>query len=132
MNTTTMVIIGILVVLAVAGGFYLNYYKKKNMAQLFNHVYDASRQVPKQKKHSFILLMFKETLSSTKKKNNLDKLNNPKYLEIQLIQMGNILKDTSKVQDKTMKRSLALYNEYLTWEKEKNSKKDQAPAAKAS
>ena len=72
--------------------------------------------------------MFKESIESSKKKSKKDLkksktgaeiFNNQKYVEVQLIKMGNILKDTSKVKDKTIKRSLALLKEYLAWEKEK-------------
>ncbi len=59
-----------------------------------------------------------------KEKSSMDRLQNPKYLEVQLMQMSKILKDTSNVQDKAIKRSLALMNEYLTWEKREKTLKE--------
>lgn len=91
------------------------------MNQMFEQVFDSSKQVPKQKKHSFLLFMFKESILSAKNKkaNPQSKMNNQKYVESQLIQMGSILKDPSKVTDKKMKQALQLYNTYLKWEKTK-------------
>ncbi len=126
MNTTTMVIIGVVLLLGVGAFIALNHYKKKNITQLFEQVYMTSRQVPRQKKNSFLLLMFKETLSNSfnksKSQASMDKLQNPKYLEIQMMQMTKILKDNSLANDKPTKRALTLLSEYQTWEKEKNSK----------
>tara|TARA_Y100000588_G_C13975082_1_gene804706 strand:+ start:410 stop:820 length:411 start_codon:yes stop_codon:yes gene_type:complete len=126
MDSTTMMIIGFLLVLGVGGYFGYKHLKAKNTEKLFNQVFDTVRQVPKAKKLSFILLMFKETLSPAnykkKSKSNVDKLQNPKYLEIQMIQMSKVLKDKDNVTDKTMKNALKMLNDYLAWEKEKIAK----------
>ena len=88
---------------------------------MFEQISQSSKQVPKQRKHSFILFMFKESILSAKNKkaNPQGKMNNPKYVESQLLQMGSILKDPSKVTDKNMKRALQMYDAYLQWEKTK-------------
>ena len=136
MNTTSMVIWGLVICVTIGALVALNYYRKKNIEKLFEQVYESAKQVPKQKKNSFLLLMFKESLASAKKKKKnksktgLEQLNNPKYLEIQLMQMSSILKDTSKVQDKTVKSALTMLNDYLVWEKAKNSQTKQ-PTKKA-
>ncbi|MBM7616047.1 hypothetical protein [Alkaliphilus hydrothermalis] len=140
-----MDITGVLTVVAISGitiagiGTAFYYYKKRNLENFFNQVQEHSKQVPKQKKHSFQLLMFKETLLAAKKKKSdkssfAAKLQNPKYLEIQLMQMTKILKDPSNVQDKTMKQSLKLHQDYLAWEKAKiaDAKKEVEDKAKAS
>lgn len=125
---TTLWILGVLViVLAIAYGVF-TFYQKRNLEQFFNQLYQETKAVPAKKKNSFLLFMFKETLQNAGKKNSQEalaaKFQNPKYLELQLIQMSNILKDVSKVQDKKMKKALAMYDRYLLWEKEKKSKKE--------
>ncbi|MCC5911554.1 MAG: hypothetical protein JJT76_14060 [Clostridiaceae bacterium] len=127
MDFSSIFTVGAILISVVAGAsiiFY--YYKKRNVEKLFYHTYEMAKQVPKQKKNSFLLLIFKESLSASKNKrdgNSLaTKLNNPKYLNVQLVQMSNILKNSSEVQDKTIKRSLALLNQYKEWEKTKNAK----------
>lgn len=124
MNVTTMIILAVIVI-GVAGFFVLRHYKNKNLEQLYNQVYETSRQVPKQKRMSFLLLMFRETMLASKKKTRAsaggDKLNNPKYLGIQMMQMTKVLKDRENVQDKTMKRSLTLLDSYLVWEEKKHA-----------
>jgi len=69
--------------------------------------------------------MFMEAVSTSKKKSksdiNANKLNNQKYLELQLMKMSKILKDGSNVQDKKTKRALSLLKNYLTWEEKKKS-----------
>lgn len=127
MNVTTMIIIGV-ILLGVGAFFAFNYYKKRNLEQLYTQVYETSRQVPKQKKKAFLLLMFKETMAASMKKSKKSKspttagmLNNPKYLEIQMMQMTKILKDTSNVKDKTIKRSLVLLENYQKWEDKKHA-----------
>ncbi|MBN2259845.1 MAG: hypothetical protein JW702_04845 [Clostridiales bacterium] len=126
MDTMILVIIGIITILVIGAAIAIHYYKKRNIAKLFDQVYETSKQVPKQKKNSFLLLMFMETMAESKKKSkssaNSNKLNNQKYLEIQLVKMSKILKDSSKVKDKTTKQSLALLKDYLAWEEEKQNK----------
>ncbi|MBB6214265.1 hypothetical protein HNQ80_000334 [Anaerosolibacter carboniphilus] len=136
MDITSVFTIGAIASLGVGASVAFYYYKKRNIEKLFNQVYDMTKQVPKQKKNSFLLLMFKESLSASKNKSNTassaGKLNNPKYLDIQLMHMANILKDTSKVQDKTIKRSLGLLNSYQEWEKAKVAKEKKVIQDKAS
>lgn len=136
MDSTTMLIIGAVIGLGVGAIVLFNYFKKRNLEKLFNQVYETTKQVPKQKKNSFLLLMFKESMASAKNKSkstsSIDNLNNPKYLEIQLMQMSKILKDSSKVEDKTIKNALGLLDDYLAWEKEKNAEVKQSSKNKAS
>jgi hypothetical protein len=122
--TTTLIIGTAITAFAVGAYFALNFYKKRNIEKLFNQVYEMAKQVPKQKKHSFLLLMFKETMTPRKKKDPSinDRLGNQKYIEVQLIQMTNILKDTTNVKDKVLKNALKLFKDYLAWEKVKNAK----------
>lgn len=135
MDLTNWIIVGVIAAIGVAATVALIHYKKKNVEKLFLQVYETSRQVPKAKKNSFLLLMFKETLSSStskaKAQKSMTRLNNPKYLEIQMMQMSKILKDSSNVKDKTMKRSLRMLTDYLAWEEEKRAKDKQAAQEKA-
>ena len=130
MTNTSMIIIAVITAVLVGAIIAIYFYKKKNILKLFEQVYETSKQVPKQKKNSFLLLLFYETLSEslkkTKSSTNMAKLNNPKFLEIQLVKMSKILKDSSDVKDKTMKQSLNLLKDYLKWEEAKNSKKELA------
>lgn len=123
MSTTWIIVIGLLV-LAVGGGIVYFRKRQKDLDYLFTQVSEAARPVPSNKKHSFLLFMFKESAKAAKaKKNTLaGRSNDPKYLEVQLIQMGSILKDRSKVTDKRMKQALQLYDGYLEWEKSKANK----------
>lgn len=131
MDTTTMVIVAVLLVIGGLTAFY--YYRKRNLVKLFNEVYMASMQAPKKQKKSFLLLMFKESVAYSKKNpSGMDKLNNPKYLQVQLVQMSTILKDPSKVQDKKMKQALHLLDDYLKWENARTAEKKQANQSKAS
>lgn len=125
MDSTTMIIIGVITIILIGGFIGLRLFKKKNITKLFEQIHMTSRQIPKQKKNSFILLMFMETmnnsLSKSKAAASMNKLSNPKYLEVQLIKMSKILKDTSNVTDKKTKQSLKLLNEYQTWEEAKRN-----------
>ena len=129
MSNTTIIIVGTILVLAGFGAAFY-YYRKQNLEKFFSEVFEAAKQAPKQKKNSFLLFMFKESLSASKDKKDAasfaSKFNNKKYVEIQLIQMSNILKDTSKVEDKMMKRALDLLSSYQKWEQAKllNAKKE--------
>jgi hypothetical protein len=117
-------VIVIVLALLICGGVFLYFKRKKNMDQMFLQVYESSKQIPKQKKQSFLLLMFNENIQAAKNKNASPKgrLNNPKYVEIQMIHMANILRDRSKVTDKNLKRALYTLDAYLQWEKSFNSK----------
>lgn len=136
MNTNILFTVVIILALVIGAGAVFYYYKKRNLEKFFNQIYEEAKQVPKQKKNSFLLLMFKESVSASKNKSNsstlASKLKNPKYLNIQLVQMSRILKDTSNVEDKTIKKALNLLKVYQTWEKEKIAKNKKAVESKAS
>lgn len=132
MDKVNLLIVGVILVLLISGGAAVYYYRKRNLEKFFNQIYEEMKQVPNQKKNSFLLLMFKESLSSTKNKSSNSKLQNRKYLDIQLIQMANILKDSSNVQDKLIKRSLNLLNDYQAWEKGKMAEDKKVAQDKAS
>jgi len=117
-----MVIIGVTIALLIGGAYFFVRYRKTKLEELFIQVYETSKQVPKQKKNSFLLLMFKEAMSAKKKSDNImTKLNNKKYLEAQMVKMTHILKDPSKVKDKNMKKALHVLKDYHVWEKEKKT-----------
>lgn len=126
MNSTTLFMIGVAIALMVLAVIGIRFYKKKNITKLFEQIYANAKAVPKQKKKSFILLMLVETMSATSKKARIaqaGKLNNPKYIEVQMIQMSRILSDKAEIKDKATKRSLALLNDYLAWESEQKKTK---------
>jgi hypothetical protein len=104
-----MEIIGGTTVLIIGAVIASYSYKKRNITKLFDQAYESSKQAPKQKKNRFLLLVFMEAISASKKKSKSDasvnKLNNPKYLELQLMKMSKILKDGSKDHDKRTKQS---------------------------
>ncbi|MDR5658379.1 hypothetical protein RH915_02640 [Serpentinicella sp. ANB-PHB4] len=120
-------IIGIILIVGVALLVAYYHYRKKNLDQFFSQVYLQAKQVPKQKKNSFLLLLFKESILASKNKKNASslatKFQNPKFLETQLIQMSRVLKDSSNVKDKTMKKALNLLKSYHQWEKIQKTKK---------
>ncbi|QHI70981.1 hypothetical protein [Aminipila terrae] len=121
MHITTWIIILVILILATIGIIFYLRFRRKKLYQMFEQVFESSKQVPRQKKRSFILFMFKESIFSAKNKkvNTQNRMNNPKFLDAQLIQMGSILKDPSKVTDKNMKQALQMYDAYLQWEKSK-------------
>ncbi|MBK5252134.1 MAG: hypothetical protein JJE29_05825 [Peptostreptococcaceae bacterium] len=133
MDNMTMILIGVTTTLVIGGAIALYYYRKRSLTKLFDQVYESSKQVPKQKKTRFLLLMFIETMSASKKKPkkkskenskstaSVNKLNNPKYLELQLLKMSKILKSGPKGQDKKTKQSLRLLKDYLAWEKKQKA-----------
>lgn len=119
---TTPVLIAILLVvliLVIAGLFFYMNYRKKQMHKMFEQIADSAKQVPKQKRYSFILFMFKESVFSSKKKKATleNRMNNPKFVETQILQMDAILKNPSKVTDKKMKQALRFFDAYVQWEK---------------
>jgi hypothetical protein len=126
MENLGLIILGVLLAVGVGVVFYLNYNRKRNFNKLFEQVSEALKTIPKQKKNNFLLFMFKDSMSASKKKSKtpsaLEKNMSPKQLEIQMIQMATILKDRSKVTDKKTKNALKLLDEYLAWEKNKNKK----------
>lgn len=119
MNTTVLTVGGIITLGVGAGAAFL-YYKKRKLDTFFAQICEETKQVPKQKKNSFLLLMFKESVLASSKKSNsssfANKLQNPKFLNVHLIQMATILKDPSNVKDKNMKKALNLYKGYQAWE----------------
>lgn len=119
MHITTWIIFLVILIVAIIGLIFYLRFRRKKLYQMFEQVFESSKQVPKQKKHNFILFMFKESILSAKDKagNPQSRMSNPKYIELQLVQMGSILKDPSKVTDKKMKQALQLYDSYLKWEK---------------
>jgi len=128
MDMTIITTIGAVVAIGGAGYAALYYYRKKSNLKLFQEVHDNLHQVPKKKQKAFVLMMFREGLApenikkrkkSKNQKTGFEKLNNPKYVEIQLVKMTSILKDPSKVTDRTTKSALKLFKKYLSWEKEK-------------
>ena len=136
MDITSAFTVGAIISITVVAGITFYRYKKRNFENFFTQAYEMTKQVPKQNKNSFLLLIFKESLSSSKSKiakNSLsNKLNNPKYLNIQLVQMSNILKNRSKVKDKTIKKALKLLSTYQTWETAKFTKDKQVIQDKVS
>lgn len=119
----------VVVALAAVAGLVVYYRKRqKTMHQGFEQLTGMLKQVPKQKKHSFLLFMFRESARAGKNANvNLQgKMNDPKYVELQLLQMSTILKDRSKVKDKKMKQALQMYDAYLIWEKAEKNKASSA------
>lgn len=123
MENTGLIILGVLLAVAVGVVFYLNYNRKRNLDKLFEQVAESLKSIPKQKKNNFLLFMFKDSMSASKKKSKstsaLEKNMSPKQLEIQMIQMATILKDRSKATDKKTKNALKLLDDYLAWEKKK-------------
>lgn len=118
--TVTVVVLG-----AAVGGAYFYFRRRaKDVQQLFEQVSESAKQIPQQKRSSFILFMFKESVRASKaKKGTTPRTNSdPKQLEAQLVQMTSILKDRSKVTDKNMKRALQTYDSYKDWEKKRASK----------
>jgi hypothetical protein len=123
MDLTLWLVAGGILGIAITGAVVYYRRKTKQMHQMFDHVQETVKQVPKQKKQSFILFMFKESVKASKSKTSVNqgRFNDPRILEAQLIQMSSILKDRSKVSDKKMKQALQLYDNYTTWEKKKVS-----------
>lgn len=117
------IIVGV-VLLAIAG--IVIYYRKRQetMFQSFEQMAAMLKQVPTQKQQSFLLFMFRESARAGKNVNTniQSKLNDPKYLEVNLLQMSVILKDRSKVKDKKLKQALRMYDAYVMWDKSKKEK----------
>ena len=84
---------------------------------MFAQVQEQVRQVPNQKRQSFTLLMFRESVLAAKSKTPVSqsRFTDPKILDAQLVQMSSILKDRSKVTDKQMKQALQMYDSYVAW-----------------
>ena len=123
MDLTNWIMVGVSI--AAVAGLVVYYLKRqKAMYEGFEQVASILNQVPKQKKNYFILFMFRESARAGKngEVNIQKKLNDPKNLELQLLQMSMILKDRSKVKDKNNKRALRMYDAYLNWEKSKKAK----------
>jgi len=124
MDSTTWIMTFVALGLAAGGGVF--YYRRRSIQvqQFFEQIMVTAKQVPHQKKSGFILLMLKESILASKSKKAAAprKMNDPRQLEAQMIQMSSILKDRSRVSDKNMKRALQTYDSYLAWEKKQISK----------
>lgn len=127
MSTTTMIVIAVITVLVILAGIGVHFYKKKNIAKLFESIQFNMHQVPKNKKNGFILLMLMETMTAPMNKSKaaaqMSKLNNPKYLNIQMLKMNNILSNPDDVKDKRVKQALKLHKQYKAWEENKRNEK---------
>lgn len=123
MDNTIWIVTFVVLSVAVSGAVFYYRRRKNEVQQLFEQISESAKQVPQQKKPSFILLMFRESAraSKAKKADAPRRINDPKQLEAQLIQMASILKDRSKVSDKDMKRALQMYDSYMEWEKKQSS-----------
>ena len=124
MDLTKWIILGVgLVAITVVAILFIRK-RQKAMTQGFEQITEMLKQMPKQKKQSFILFTYRESARAGKngKANLQSKMNDPKYVEIQLLQMNLILKDRTKAKDKKTKQALQMYDAYLTWEKAKVSK----------
>lgn len=120
------IILAILLVIAVVAIVGLRIFKKKQMEKFFTQLSMESQMVPKQKRRSFILLMFKESMVNAKKAKKdptavFAKMQNPKYLDMQLMQMSVLLKNPDKATDKNTKKALMLFKQFEIWEKKKAS-----------
>lgn len=120
------IILAILLVIAVVAIVGLRIFKKKQMEKFFTQLSMESQMVPKQKRRSFILLMFKESMVNAKKAKKdpnavFAKMQNPKYLDMQLMQMSVLLKNPDKATDKNTKKALMLFSQFEAWEKKKAS-----------
>lgn len=121
-TTGISIVIG---VVAIGGAAYYYIRRKKDLEQQFAQISETAKQIPNQKRHSFMLYMFSESAKSIKSKGKYQpgsRASDPKYLEVQLIKMSSILKDRTKVKDKQMKQALQMYDGYLVWEKKKKAK----------
>jgi len=118
-----LLIIGVVVILLAVGFFLLTKFNKKRMDALFMQISMTVHQVPKQKKKSFILLMLMETLSASKNKSKTmpSKLNNQKYINMQMLQMSKLLKEGPNPKDKMARNALKLLNDYYKWEDNKRN-----------
>lgn len=127
MSTTTMIVLAVITVLVILAGIGVHFYKKKNIAKLFESIQFNMHQVPKNKKNGFILLMLMETMTAPMNKSKaaaqMSKLNNPKYLNIQMLKMNNILSNPDDVTDKRTKQALKLHKQYKAWEENKRNEK---------
>lgn len=127
MSTTTMIVLAVITVLVILAGIGVHFYKKKNIAKLFESIQLNMHQVPKNKKNGFILLMLMETMTAPMNKGKaaaqMSKLNNPKYLNIQMLKMNNILSNPDDVKDKKVKQALKLHKQYKAWEENKRNEK---------
>ncbi len=119
---TWMIYIGLAVLGSLVVGYF--YYRKKLETKLFDEVFEQSKMIPKQKKNTFLLMIFRDTVANQKKKaktQSMAKYTNPKYVEAQMLIMKKALNNRANVKDKNMKKALTLLDAYLIWEKKKIS-----------
>ena len=124
MDWTIWIIIGVGLVAIIVAAILFYRKRQKTVTQGFEQVTEMLKQVPKQKKQSFILFTYRESARAGKNKDASfqNKMNDPKYVAVQLLQMNLILKDRTKVKDKKTKQALQMYDAYLAWEKSKAAK----------
>ncbi len=124
MDMTKWIILGVVLVAIIAAAIVFFLKRQKTLNQGFEQIMGMLKQVPKQKKQSFILFTFIESVRSQKNKNanSQKKMNDPKYVEVQLLQMNMVLKDRTKAKDKKTKRALQMYDAFIRWEKLKAKK----------
>ncbi len=124
MDMTVWIASSVVLAVAVGGGVFFYRRKSKEVMLMFEQISQTARQIPQQKKPGYILYMFKESIraSKTKKGSVPRKINDPRQIEAQVVQMNSILKDRSKVTDKSMKRALQTFDSYMDWEKKRTSK----------
>jgi len=124
MDLTKWIILGVGIVALVVAAVLFYRKRQKAVVEGFVQITEMLKQVPKQKKQSFILFMFRESARAGKNKSASlqSKMNDPKYVEVQLLQMNMLLKDRTKAKDKKTKQALQMYDAYLAWEKSKAAK----------
>lgn len=122
---TTMIIMTAVIAIGGSAAIGLYYYRKRNSEKLYGQVFEQAKQVPKNKRKNFLLLMFRDSLTANKKgkSQSLATYSNPKYVEAQLLLMAKTLKDPSKVKDKHLKRAIALLNDFNKWERKRLEEK---------
>ena len=124
MDLTKWIILGVSLVAIIVAAVMFFLKRQKAVTKGFEQINEILKTVPKQKKQSYILFMYRESARAGKNKNASlqNKMNDPKYVEVQLLQMNLILKDRTKAKDKKTKQALQMYDAYLNWEKSKASK----------
>lgn len=124
MDMTKWIILGVVIVGLIVAAVLFFLKRQKSLNQGFEQLIVMLKQVPNQKKQGFILLTFLESIKADKNKkaNAGSKMNDQKYMEVQLLQMNMILKDRTKAKDKKTKRALQMYDTFIRWEKSKTKK----------
>jgi len=119
MDKNLMIIIGIALLIIIGMVAAVYFIKRKNITKFFEQISIHTKQVPKSKKASFILLMITQTLAGSNKKTRASlsaNMNNQKFVEVQLLKMTKILKDPTGDHDKRTMQALDLFKKYQAWE----------------